>query len=118
MRDFVNKKLIPSVMLVVNTKAIISIKNGMMVVMPFTIIGSVFLLLANLPIKPLAEAINNAGLTPFLNQAFNASFGIMAFFAVMGIASSYVKESGFDGQPAGMIALSGFVLLMLPEVMT
>ncbi|MCL2567511.1 MAG: PTS sugar transporter subunit IIC [Alphaproteobacteria bacterium] len=118
MRDFVNKKLIPAVMIVVNTKAIISIKNGMMVVMPFTIIGSVFLLLANPPIKPLAESINNAGLTPFLNQAFNASFGIMAFFAVMGIASSYVKESGFDGQPAGMIALSGFILLMLPEVMT
>lgn len=36
----------------------------------------------------------------------------MSLFAVIGIASSYVKEEGFEGLPAGMIAVVIFLLTM------
>ena len=52
----------------------------------------------------------SSGLDVYFNEAFGASFGIMSIFAVMGIANSYVKEEGFEGLPAGMIALVIFLL--------
>lgn len=110
MNNFINEKLLPPILKFVNTKAITALRNGMLYTMPFTIIGSIFLLLANFPIPAVADWVNSSGLASYFNEAFGASFGIMSIFAVMGIANSYVKEEGFEGLPAGMISLVIFLL--------
>lgn len=110
MNNFINEKLLPPILKFVNTKAITALRNGMLYTMPFTIIGSIFLLLANFPIPAVADWVTSSGLAVYFNEAFGASFGIMSIFAVMGIANSYVKEEGFEGLPAGMIALVIFLL--------
>lgn len=46
-----NDKVLPPILTFVNTKPITALKNGMMFVMPLTIVGAVFLLLANFPIE-------------------------------------------------------------------
>ena len=61
MNDFIQNKVMPPMMKFLNTRAISAIKNGMIYPIPFIIIGSVFLILANLPIPALATAINNSG---------------------------------------------------------
>ncbi|GFH42562.1 permease IIC component [Lactococcus hodotermopsidis] len=117
MNEFINGKLIPAIMKFVSTKPMIAFRNGMLYTMPFSIIGSIFLLLANFPIPAVSTAIENAGLSGYFNQAFGATFAIMAFFAAMGITSCYVKEQGIDDTlPAGMIAMAQFLLLMSSEV--
>ncbi|WP_251865594.1 PTS sugar transporter subunit IIC [Enterococcus malodoratus] len=110
MNNFINEKLLPPILKFVNTKAITALRNGMLYTMPFTIIGSVFLLLANFPIPAVSDWVTSSGLAVYFNEALGASFGIMSIFAVMGIANSYVKEEGFEGLPAGMIALVIFLL--------
>lgn len=110
MNNFINEKLLPPILKFVNTKAITALRNGMLYTMPFTIIGSIFLLLANFPIPAVADWVASSGLDVYFNEAFGASFGIMSIFAVMGMANSYVKEEGFEGLPAGMIALVIFLL--------
>jgi PTS system cellobiose-specific IIC component len=110
MNNFINEKLLPPILKFVNTKAITALRNGMLYTMPFTIVGSVFLLLANFPIPAVSEWVASSGLDVYFNEAFGASFAIMSIFAVMGIANSYVKEEGFEGLPAGMIALVVFLL--------
>ena len=110
MNNFINEKLLPPILKFVNTKAITALRNGMLYTMPFTIVGSVFLLLANFPIPTISEWVAGSGLAVYFNEAFGASFAIMSIFAVMGIANSYVKEEGFEGLPAGMIALVVFLL--------
>ena len=110
MNNFINEKLLPPILKFVNTKAITALRNGRLYTMPFTIIGSIFLLLANFPIPAVADWVTSSGLAVYFNEAFGASFGIMSIFAVMGIANSYVKEEGFEGLPAGMIALVIFLL--------
>lgn len=112
MNNFINEKLLPPILKFVNTKAITALRNGMLYTMPFTIVGSVFLLLANFPIPAVSEWVASSGLDVYFNEAFGASFAIMSIFAVMGIANSYVKEEGFEGLPAGMIALVVFLLTM------
>lgn len=112
MNQWINEKLLPPVLKFVNTKAITALRNGMLYTMPFTIVGSIFLLLSNFPIPAVAEWVTNSGLSFYFNEAFGASFAIMSLFAVIGIASSYVKEEGFEGLPAGMIAVVIFLLTM------
>lgn len=116
MNEFIYEKVLPPVLKFVNTKAITALRNGMLYTMPFTIVGSIFLLLANFPIKSVSDWVTNSGLANYFNEAFGASFAIMAIFAVVGIAYSYVKDSGFEGLPAGMIALVVFLMTQTSSV--
>ncbi|MBP1046483.1 PTS sugar transporter subunit IIC [Enterococcus sp. BWM-S5] len=116
MNEWINEKLLPPVLKFVNTKPITALRNGMLYTMPFTIVGSIFLLLANIPYEPAANWVTDSGLAVYFNQAFGASFAIMAVFAVMGIAYSYVKSEGFEGLPAGMIGLVIFIMFMSAEI--
>lgn len=52
---FVNQHILPPVMKFVNTKAITALQNGMIYTLPFIIIGSIFLLLGNLPVQSWAK---------------------------------------------------------------
>src|SRR5574337_1186497 len=106
MKEFINETLIPKVMRFVSTKPMVGFRNGMLYTMPFSIIGSIFLLLANFPIKAVSVALDNAGLTPYFNQTYGATFALMAIFGAMGIAICYVinKEwTGGKGMIVGVI---------------
>ncbi len=111
MNKFINEKLLPPVMKFVNTKAITAIKNGMLYPIPFIVIGAIFLILSSFPYTPIANYLSDIGLSPIFAQANNASFGIMAFFAVFGIAYSWVHDEGYDAVPAGMLAVVVDILL-------
>lgn len=111
MNTFINEKLLPPVMKFVNTKAITAIKNGMLYPIPFIVIGAIFLILSSFPYTPIANYLSDIGLSPIFAQANNASFGIMAFFAVFGIAYSWVHDEGYDAVPAGMLAVVVDILL-------
>ena len=105
-----NEKVIPVVMKFVNFKAVIALKDGIIFTLPLTLIGSVFLLLANIPYKPVADWVASMGWNEPLMQAFGATMGIMAIVACIGIAYVYAKNEGVEPLSAGVIALSIFVL--------
>lgn len=115
MQNFINKKILPPIMKFVNTKAIVALKDGMVLSLPFIMVGSVFLLLASFPIPAVANWMNQMGLTPYWNQAYNATFGIVAIFAVVGIAYTWAKNENVEGLPAGMTAFVGFLVIMNPS---
>lgn len=110
MNTWINTKLMPPIMKFVATPPITALKNGMLYVMPFTIVGSIFLILANLPVKSWADWMVSTGLTPYWNVAYNASFAIMALIAVAGIAYSWVQDEGFDPFPASLLAIVGLLV--------
>lgn len=114
MKNFVNKYILPPVMKFVNTKAIQALRDGMLLSLPFIMVGSVFLLLASFPVPAVADWMNRTGLTHFWNQAYGASFGIVAIFAVVGIAYTWAKNEHVDPLPAGMTAFVGFLIIMNP----
>ena len=106
-----NKNVIPKILAFVNTKAVQAIKDGMVYTMPLLIVGSIFLILANLPIKAAADALANAGITNIFNQAYGATFSISAIIAVVGISYTYAKLEGQEPLSGAMIALAVFFLL-------
>lgn len=58
--------------------------------------------------------MNATGLTKFWNQAYNASFGIVSVFAVIGIAYQWAKNEHVDPLPSGLTAFVGFLIIMNP----
>ena len=118
MKNFFNDKVVPAIMAFVNTKAIQSLKNGLLYAMPMMIIGSIFLLIANFPYAPFTEALSDWGVTPILNQVNDATFAIIAIVGVIGIAYTYVKDEGYNGLPAGIIALASYLLIQPASIAT
>ena len=115
--DFMNDKVIPPVLSFINTKPVQALKNGMMVVMPLTIVGAIFLLLAYFPIPAVETAFADWGLTPMFLAIYGATFNLLGIVACVAIAYNYVKMSGYDALPAAVWALCTMVLLM-PQTVT
>ncbi|MDM5145633.1 Lichenan permease IIC component [Lactococcus lactis] len=113
MNGFINNKVLPPIMKFVNTRAMTALKNGMLFAMPFIIVGSIFLILANIPIPPVAKWLSDNGWSAIFTQAFSVSFGILAIWAAVGIGYSYVKEAGFGdvALQGGLTSLSAFFIV-------
>lgn len=117
MKEFLNEKIVPGIMKFVNTKAMQALKNGLLYAMPMMMIGAVFLLVANFPIPAFTAAMEKAGVTAILNQATNSTFSIIAVIAAIGIGYTYVKNEGYNGLPAGVIALCSYLILQPGSVL-
>lgn len=118
MQTFLNDKVIPIIMRFISLKGVVALKDGLLYTMPLTIVGSVFLLLANFPIKSVADWIESMGWLDPLNQAYGATFNIVALIGVIGIAYKYVKNEGYEGLSAGILAAVTFVLTTDSQVIT
>lgn len=76
-----NEKVIPIVMKFVNLKGVLALKDGILYTLPLTLVGSIFLLLAQLPYQPLNDWLAvtlGAGWTDPLWKAYGATFNIIA----------------------------------------
>ena len=107
-------KILPVVLKFVNSKPVKSIKDGFIYTMPLTIIGSIFLLLAFIPVNGyndfMAKTFGADWMSP-LFQITGATFDLLALFGVFGIAYSYVKNEGIDGISAGIFAMVSLVVV-------
>lgn len=59
MSKFDSQKIITPIMKFVNMRGIIALKDGMLAILPLTVVGSLFLILGQLPFKGLNQAIAN-----------------------------------------------------------
>lgn len=109
--DFVNDKVIAPILKFVNTRPVQALKNGMMFVMPLTIVGAIFLLLANFPITSVVEWEKSVGVYEPFMQIYTATFNMLGIVACIGITYSWVRDEGFDGLPAAVWAMCTMILL-------
>ncbi len=96
-----------------------ALRDGVILTMPFTIGGSIFLLIANLPIPGYSEfmaGIFGANWTDSLNAVANATFGALAFVIVIGITHRSVTIEGGDAAMASITALLTFLALLPSEI--
>lgn len=109
--DWLTNVLMPKVMAFVNTKAITSIKDGMMGTMPLLITGSAFLILSNLPIAAAAAFMQSIGISAIATKAYAATFNISAVLAAFGIAYTYAKLGDLEPVGCGFISVACFFLI-------
>jgi PTS system cellobiose-specific IIC component len=116
-----NEKVIPVIMKFVGMKGIIALKDGILYTLPIIMVGSVFLLLAQIPYPPFNEWVSSIlgpGWTDPLFAAYGASFQIIALIAVIGIAYTYAKNEDHEPLSAGAIAIVVFLLTMSSSVVS
>lgn len=112
MQNFLNDKVLPRVMDFVTSKPISAIKDGMIATISLTLVGSIFLLLANFPYAPIREFFIETGVQPHMTQVFRASFNVLAVVAAFAIAFQYAKHAGKDGLGAGILSIVVFFILI------
>ena len=114
------KYLMPLAEKIGRNKYLVSIRDGFLVSTPLLIAGSIFLLIANFPIaawtKFLESTIINQttgeSLAAFLSKPSDATFTIMAVFAVMGIAYSFAGQMKTNKIFGAACALMSWFLIM------
>lgn len=57
MSNFNSQKIIAPIMRFVNMKGIIALKDGMLAILPLTVVGSLFLIIGQLPLKVLTRLL-------------------------------------------------------------
>lgn len=107
-------KVLPVVLKFVNSKPVKAIKDGFIYTMPLTIIGSLFLLLAFIPIPGYGDFMTRTFGAAWQNplwQVVGATFDVLAMIGVFGIAYSYVKHEGIDAVSAGIFGIISLLIV-------
>ncbi len=102
-------------------KAVAALRDGFIMTTPFTICGSVFLLLANLPLPGYAEfmaSLFGADWTAPLNAVAGGTFSVLALIVVLAITYKFVENEGCDAIMASILSLSTFLILMPPAIVS
>src|SRR5690625_7797934 len=110
--DTIENKVLPPVMKFIEFCPVQAIKDGMLFIMQISIVGSMFLLLAEFPYEPIKNFFTNIGWAPAMYQANNATMGIMDLVATIAIPSSFAKHAGLEAFIGGIIALVAYVLFL------
>ena len=66
----IKDKVLQAILKFINTKGVAAVKSGMIRTVPVIITGSVFLILAQLPIESLANFMASTGLQDIFFKAF------------------------------------------------
>lgn len=111
MKDFLESKLMPVAAKLSEVKFLIAIRDGITLAMPLIIIGSLFMVIASLPIPGWEAWLGEIGVGGYLWKGVDSSFGLMGLVAVFGIARSYSNQHNADGVSSGIIALSSFIMV-------
>lgn len=86
---FLENSVIPVLIRVGENKMLVAVRNGIALTLPFTITGSVFLILANLPIPGWTEWLG-----PFaekLSAPVAVTFGAIGLISAIGISYNLAK---------------------------
>ncbi|MBC8589041.1 PTS cellobiose transporter subunit IIC [Paratissierella segnis] len=125
MESFENK-LMPVADKLANNRYLLAVRDGFMLTMPLLIIGSIFMLLAYLPINGydafMARTFGENWMS-FFSVAYNTTMSVMTIFVILGISGSlsdYYKLEKLNTAVISLVAffvLTPFVTSFTPEGM-
>lgn len=106
--DFFQEKIMPPLIKVGNERHLVAIRNGLSLTIPFIIVGSIFLILGNLPFSWWPDFIGDFGNK--MNVVVNSSFGVLGLIASIGIGYYMAKSYGMDPITGSVISFVAFLL--------
>lgn len=115
MGKFDTTKIITPIMKFVNMRGIIALKDGMLAILPLTVVGSIFLIIGQIPFEGVNNTISSIFGTdwtePFM-QVHAGTFAIMGLISCFSVAYSYAKNSGVEPLPSGVLSVSAFFITL------
>ena len=113
--NFLDEKIAPKMAGLASQKHLMAVRNGIVATIPFIIVGSLFLILLNLPLDGAADSKNLGMLMPpqlkeFFLAVFYLSMGSMGLYAAFGIAFELGKAYKFNTLLSGMLGVFAYLL--------
>ncbi|MGE7946591.1 PTS sugar transporter subunit IIC [Lysinibacillus sp. NPDC093688] len=110
---FLEEKFVPVAARVGSQRHLVAIRDGFITIMPLTIVGSLAVLVNNLPIKFYQNALDaiwkHETWTQWGGNIWGATFGILSLLLAFTIAYNLAKSYDKDGLSAGVISLSSYM---------
>lgn len=110
LQNILEEKVLPKIMDFVSTKTVQVIRDGFSATIGLTIIGSIFLLIANFSYSPFVEFLTKTGWRSYLLQANNTTYSILALASVFTIEYYYAKNEKIEALNARILSLVAFVV--------
>lgn len=107
--EWFQNKVMPYILKMSENHFLVAVRNGIAVTMPLTIIGSAFLIIANLPFAGWTEFLGDFGTK--LGVPVTFTFGILGLVGAAGIA--YYLALHYKIDPVSTIVLTIIAFLML-----
>ena len=112
--NFIEEKMVPVVSKFASLRYMRALKSGFMVIMPLTIIASVFLLITDFPITGYPEfmaKIFGPERDSFLSPAYRATFDMMGILLAGTIAYKLAESDEVDPLPVMIISIVAYVIV-------
>ena len=114
MNTFLEKYVMPVAGKIAGQRHLQAVRDGIILAMPLLIIGSLFLIIANIPIDGYANWMADhfgAAWQAKLTYPVHATFDIMSLIVTFGIAYRLAEKYKVDPLSAGAVAVSAFLLV-------
>jgi PTS system cellobiose-specific IIC component len=108
---FLNKHLVPALTAVSENTYMSAVRAGMVAIVPLTIIGGIFMIVANLPLTAWEAWI--APYLPFLQVPVTATFGMLGVFACFAVGYDLGKRLKQEAIVSASMATSIFLMLQI-----
>lgn len=117
MLDFFQNKVVPKMVAVSRLKYLQVLVASFMLAFPVTIVGSLAVVLMNIPFMPQGYI---DAMTAVFGNTNNATMGIMAVFVAFGIGYYLAKNSGVEdeAQFVGIASLAAFLIVTPTTIVT
>ncbi|MGL5042749.1 MAG: PTS sugar transporter subunit IIC [Culicoidibacterales bacterium] len=112
MLERLGEKMMPVANAIGNQRHMQAIRNGLISILPLTLVGSFFVIFLNLPIPGYNEFI--APYKDLLDVPFRFTVGIMSLYASFTIAAFLGKSYKLDDITSGFLGVLAFLLLSVP----
>ena len=119
--DKLEKFLMPIANTLSKNKVLSAIRDGFLISVPITIVGSIFLLISNFPIQAfldLMTSIFGAGWDAYLGRVSTIAFDCTALLSCLGIGYCYTREKGVENKMAGAVIAVVCFLIITPQSIT
>lgn len=110
--DRMAEKILPIANAIGNQRHLQAIRNGLIAILPLTIVGSFFTILLNIPIPGYAEFVG-----PYLaalDVPFRFTVGLMSLFAAFTIGSFLGGSYKLDKTTSGFLSMLATLLMVVP----
>jgi cellobiose PTS system EIIC component len=111
--SFLEEKVMPVAAKIGAQRHLLALRDGIIATMPFIVIGSFFMILANLPIPGYADwmtSIFGPNWAAKLSYPVDATFNIMSLIAAFAVAYRLAETYKLDAMSAGTISVAAFML--------
>jgi len=118
MMQKLEKFLMPIANVLSKNKVLSAIRDGFLITVPITIVGSIFLLIANFPLEGflnLMTSIFGVGWDAYLGRVSTIAFDCVALLGVLSIGYCYAREKGLENRIGGAVVALVCFLIITPQ---